>query len=96
MGWQCVTFSDDQLSVSRHIVLRDTFDIFFKASDSPLDAALFDSAEFPHRMIYFSPGAIRIAPSLAEKFGGIACTPPSRSEVRFLIGHDGLDSIPFR
>jgi hypothetical protein len=94
MPWYRVGLSTTEVAAEKYAKLQTTFDILFKASSSPEDAAMFESNN-PKYIYYFSPGAVAIAMPLISAYSGVECSAPSEANVTLLIGHDTKRSIPF-
>jgi hypothetical protein len=69
--------------------LQTAFETLFMANSIPKDAAMFarNAEDSEHCHYFFSPGALAIAASLIEGFGGTKCDPPAGNDLHLLVGH---------
>jgi hypothetical protein len=94
MPWYEITFSPEDINARRAITLIQEFGDICIACASPKDAALFKRNESAY-VYYLSPGAARIAAKVIVAYSGVACSAPTRSEVKLMAGDRRLDEIPF-
>ena len=84
MSWRKVTFRAER--VMDGFQLQQDFTAVFMANGAPADAALFtDHNVHPEYVLYFNPGASRIAAALLDQRGAIECEDPG--PVALLVGH---------
>lgn len=97
MPWYKVTLSDDDILADRLNMLRDAFSRLHVEAGDPDDTAIFATDdEGPGCVLYFSPGAARIATRLVLEFSGVDTAAPLRYGVILLTGrHLAWSSVPF-
>ncbi len=87
MQWHKVTFTLNDIGSGKAVQLQDSFTQLWTDKSAPKDAALFSSRfDGKKSILYFSPGAVRVAHSLVESYAGVPCETPPRNSV-FLVGH---------
>jgi hypothetical protein len=97
MPWYKVTLSDNDMLADQLNVLRDAFSRLHVEAGDPDDAAIFATDdEGPACILYFSPGARRIAMQLVLEFSGVETATPMRSGACLLVGNQlAWDAVPF-
>jgi hypothetical protein len=86
MPWRKVVFPRER-RLDQAVLLRSEFEQIFIAQGSPRDAALFGEIDIrPDMVLYFNPGAYRLAAALLDRWGAIECEAPGGS-VSLLVGH---------
>jgi hypothetical protein len=98
-SWYKATFSKGE-HASKGGQLQTAFERLFLDAFAPRDAAMFttEGPETPDRRPYsyfFSPGAVHVARTLIEAYGGRPCDAPPRKGLTLLVGHDDSEEIPF-
>lgn len=76
--------------------MQTAFEALFMASGASTDAAMFTDHgdDVKTYFYYFSPAAVRIARSLVEQYGGVACLRPAKDRTSLLVGNaDALDAL---
>lgn len=92
-SWYKVTLPMNECGVGgKDAELQNAFTSLFIAQAGPHDAAMFtkndEDEDFKRCILYFSPGAVRIAQALIERFGGVPCPAPKELDLIFLVGDD--------
>jgi hypothetical protein len=90
MEWYRVKIlSADPNAASRAKQLQDRFHTIFNAMGLPRDVAMFGSRDAESNyVLYFSPGAVQIARTLLEGFGGEPIEAPLLvDDIHLLVGH---------
>lgn len=97
MAWYKVALSANDILADRLSVIQQDFGHIHIQAGSPDDAALFDTNDAgPGCILYFSPGASRIAMQLILNSQGLETSAPRRSEVGLLVGKESAwERVPF-
>jgi hypothetical protein len=95
MVWRKVALAPAEVAAGKHVRLQDEFAAIFMALGGPRDAGMFGSLAADASDYFFSPGAVRIAGPMIDRYAGAECPAPRLSEVALLVVSNGGDFIPF-
>jgi len=98
MSWYKVTLSPTDIAEGRQVHLEDACYAVFVKAEAPKEAGvgMFSLKDETQYVFYFSPSAAQVAMPLIDRYGGVPCEAPKRSEVGVLWSHfDGLDAVTF-